>query len=69
MEQCGKCGRCAGVKRVTARLSRHFACIKFAGNIEEVLEQEETLCDEVETVMEFTYVGDSVSVDESVRLL
>ena len=25
------------------------------------MEQEEKLCDEVETVMEFTYLGDSVS--------
>ena len=25
------------------------------------MEQEETLCDEVETVKEFTYVGDMVS--------
>ena len=25
------------------------------------MEQEENLCDEVETVLEFTYLGDSVS--------
>ena len=31
-------------------------------NIGELVEQEERLCDEVETVKEFTYLGDRVSV-------
>ena len=30
-------------------------------NIGEAVEQEEKLCDEVETEMEFTYLGDRVS--------
>ena len=50
--QCGRCihGRCARVKRVTPRFSRNLECRKFEGNIGEAVEQEEKLCDEVETV-------------------
>ena len=50
--QCGKFihGRCAGVKRVTTKFSRNFVCRKCEGNIGEAVEQEEKLCDEVETV-------------------
>ena len=37
-------------------------CIKkFDGNIAETVEQEETLCGEVETVRVFTYLDDKVS--------
>ena len=66
--QCGKWihSRCARIKRVTLKLSRNFTCRKCEGNVEEAVEQEEMLCDEVEAVREFTYLGDSV-VD--VRLL
>ena len=61
--QCGKwiCGRCAGVKRVTPMLSRNFTCRICEGNIGEAVEPEEMLCDEVETVREFTYLSDRVS--------
>ena len=50
--QCGKWiqGRCAGVKRVTPKFSRNFACKECEGNIGEAVEQEVRLCDEVETV-------------------
>ena len=54
-------GSCAGVKRVTARLSRNFACWKSEGNVGEAVEQEVKLCGEVETVREFTYLGDMVN--------
>ena len=54
-------GRCAGVKRVTPKFSGYFICQKCEGNIAEAVEQEEKLCDEVETVGEFTYHGDMVS--------
>ena len=62
--QCGKWihGRCAGLKRVAPMFSRHFTCRKCEGNIGEAVEQEEKLCDDVETVMEFTYLGNRVSV-------
>ena len=57
--QCGKWihGRCAGIKRVTPTTTT-----KCDGNITEAVEQEEKLCDEVEIVSEFTYLGDRVSV-------
>ena len=40
---------------------RNFTCQKYAGNIGESVEQEEKLSDEVETVRELTYLGDTVS--------
>ena len=61
--QCGKWihGRCSGVKRVTPRFERNFTCKKCDGNIGESVQQEEKLCDEVETLSELTYFGDRVS--------
>ena len=61
--QCGKWihGRCVGVMRVTQKYSRNFACRKCEGNVGEAVEQEEKLCDEVETVRGFAYLGDRVS--------
>ena len=57
--QCGRWihGRCAGVKRMTPKILRNFSCRKFEGNIEEAVLQEVELCDELETVSEFTYLG------------
>ena len=43
------------------KFARKFACKKCEQNIVEAVEQEETLCDEVQAVREFTYLGDSVS--------
>ena len=61
--QCGKWihSRYAGVKRITPKFKKHFACKKCEGNVGEAVEQEEKLCDEVETVMEFAYLGDRVN--------
>ena len=42
-------------------MEEKFAGKKCGVNIGEVVEQEEKLCDEVKTVREFTYLGDSVS--------
>ena len=60
---CGKWihGRCDRVKRVTLKLSRNFSCRKCEGYIGEAVDQEEKSCDEVETVREFTYLGDRLS--------
>ena len=57
---CLQCGKwihciCTGEKIVT--FSRNLTCRKCEGNIGEAVEQEVRLCDEVETVMEFTYLG------------
>ena len=61
-EKCGKWihGRCAKMKRVTQSLARDFVCAgcKKGGGQIEVKEQ---LCDEVETVEEFCYLGDRFS--------
>ena len=38
-----------------------LGCSKCEGHTDEAVEQEEKLCDEVETVREFTYLGDRVS--------
>ena len=56
---CAQCckwvqGRCTKVKRVTTKSSRHLTCRKCEGNIGEAVEQEENLCDEVETVRKLT---------------
>ena len=55
------------MKRVTPKFSRNVTCRKCEGNIGEAVEQEEKLCDEVETVSEFTYLGDRVSGGGDVR--
>ena len=46
---------------MTPIFSSNFTYRKCEGNIGEVVEQEEKLCDEVETIREFPYVGDRVS--------
>ena len=43
---------------------KKFNCTKCEGNIGEVVEQKEKICDEVETVSEFTNVGYRVSTGE-----
>ena len=43
---------------MTPRNSMHRKC---EVNIGEAVEQEEKLCDEVDTVREFTYLGDRVN--------
>ena len=54
-------GRCARVKMVTPKFVRNLTRRKCEGNIGEAVEQEVKLCDEVEIVKEFTYVGDRVN--------
>ena len=44
-----------------SKVFKNFACRKCEGNIGEAVELEEKLFDEVETVREFTYLGDRVS--------
>ena len=61
--QCGKWihRRCAGVNGMTAKLSMNFSCRKCEWNIWGSVEREETLCNEVETLRELTYLGDRVN--------
>ena len=42
------------MNRVTANFVLNLACGKCEGNIGEAVEQEDKLCDEVETLREFT---------------
>ena len=62
---CTKCknsvhGRCAKIKRVTARLAMHFIFSKCKGIMEETVNSIEKVCDEVETVNGFCYLGDRI---------
>ena len=55
---CTKCGnwvhgRCAKIKRVTARLAMHFVCSRCKEIMERRVDSIERLCDEAETVNEF----------------
>ena len=45
---------------VTPKSQRNFSCRKCEMDIGEAVEQEEKLCDEVETVREFKYLSDRV---------
>ena len=60
---CTKCGnwiysRCTKIKRVTTRLAMHFICLKYKEIMERTMDSIEKLCDEVETVNGFCYVGE-----------
>ena len=61
--QCGNWvhGKCAKIKRVTARLAMHFVCLKCKGIMEGTMDSIEKLCDEVETVNGFCYLGDRLN--------
>ena len=57
---CIKCrnwvdGKCAKIKKATARLAKHFICSKCGGIMEGTANPIEKLCDEVETVNGFCY--------------
>ncbi|XP_015776010.1 PREDICTED: uncharacterized protein LOC107354102 [Acropora digitifera] len=63
---CVKCrkwihGRCAKVKRVTLRLGRDFVCGRCKKQADEFMDSVEELCEEVETVRGFCYLGDKVN--------
>ena len=62
--KCGKCihGRCAKVKRVTPRLGRDFVCRRCKKQVNDgLVEPVEELCEEVETVRCFCFLGDRVN--------
>ena len=46
-----------------------LASRKCEGNTEEVMEQEEKLCNDVEAVIEVTYLGGRLTLVEDMRLL
>ena len=50
--------RCAKVKRVTLRLGRNFVCGRCMKEADEFMDSVEKLCEEVETVRGFCYLGE-----------
>ena len=63
---CVKCdkwihGRCAKVQRVTLRLGRDFVCGRCKKQANGLVGLVEELCEEVETVKSFCYLGDRVN--------
>ena len=55
-------GKCAKIKRVTQSLARGFVCGSCEKRDEGMVEPVVKLCDEVETVKEFCYLGDRINV-------
>ena len=49
-------GKCAKIKRVTARLAMHFVCSKCKGIMEGTVDLIKKMCNEVETVNGFCYL-------------
>ena len=65
---CTKCGnwvhgKCAKIKRATARLVMHFVCSKCKRIMEGTIDLIVKLCDEGETVNGFCYLGDRLNVN------
>ena len=54
-------GRCAKIKKATARLAMHFVCLKCKGIMEGTMDSINKLCNEVETVNGFCYLGDRLN--------
>ena len=54
-------GRCAKVKRVTLRLGRDFVCGRCKKQADGFMDSVKELCEEVETVKDFCYLGDRVN--------
>ena len=53
--------RCAKVKRVTLRLGRDFVCGRYKKQADGFMDSVEELCEEVETVKGFCYLGNRVN--------
>ena len=69
---CTKCGnwahgRCVKIKRVTAKLAMHFVCSNCKGIMEGMVDSIKRLCDEVETVNGFCYLGDRLDASVVVK--
>ena len=64
--KCGKWihGKCAKVKRVTPRLGRDFVCGRCKKHANGLVGLVEELCEEVETVKSFFYLGDRVNASD-----
>ena len=62
-ESCGNLsqGRCAKIIRVTNRLVVDPRCMKCKEYHKNIVDQKETFHDDVETVTEFSYLGDGIN--------
>ena len=63
---CTKCenwvdGKCAKIKKPTDRLAMHFVCLECREIMEGTVDSIKKLCDEVETVNGFCYLGDRLN--------
>ena len=63
---CTKCGnwvhgRCAAIKRDTVWLAMHFVCSRCRGIMKGAVDLIEKLCNEVEIVNGFCYLGDKLN--------
>ena len=63
---CTKCenwvhGKCAKIKRATARLAMHFVCSKCGEIIQGTVDSIEKLCNEVKTMNGFCYLEDRLN--------
>ena len=63
---CTKCGnwvhgKCAKIKRAIVRLAMCFVCSKCRGIMEGMVDSIKKLCDEVEAVNGFCYLGDRLN--------
>ena len=63
---CTKCGnwvhgKCAIIKRATTMLAMHFVCLKCEGIMERTVNSIEKMCNDVETVNGFCYLGDRLN--------
>ena len=69
---CTKCGnwvygKCAKIKRVTTKLAMHFVCSKCRGIMKGMVDSIEKLCNEMETVNGFCYLGDRLNASEGCK--
>ena len=63
---CTKCdqsihGKCSKLKKVTLSAAKFFVCSKCDKAINGAGEVQEVICDEVETVKKFCYLGDRLN--------
>ena len=61
MWKLGSWQMCKNKGELTARLAMHFVCLKCKGIMEGTMDSIEKLCDKVETVNEFCYLGDRLN--------
>ena len=69
---CTKCenwvhGKCAKIKRVTAKLAMHFVCSRCRGIMKVIVDFIKKLCNEVWTVNRFCYLGDRLNSSGSCK--